>query len=137
MNMPVITELDAARLRELAQRAGHQGLRGDALEALSAFLAGEAVIVPRDRIPADVVTVNSRVTFRDEATGSVHTVTVVYPHDFSPPERRISVLSPVGRALLGRRVGESAVLDIPDGPERHIRILRLHYQPEAAGDDLL
>ena len=137
MSLPIISDLDAARIRELPGRTGYDDARSHALSALLELVGGEAEIVPRARIPDDVVTVNSRATFRDEATGSTHTVTIVYPHASSPAERRISVLSPVGRALLGRRVGDVATLDIPDGPERRIRILELHYQPEASGDDLV
>ena len=94
----------------------------------------EADIVPGARIAPDVVTVNSKVTFRDELSGSLHTVTVVYPQEFSISERRISVLSPVGKALLGRRVGDTAALDMPEGGERRITIVELHYQPEASGE---
>lgn len=132
-SIPIITELDAARIRELGARLhGSAGL--GALTELIDMVTGEAEIVPGARIAADIVTVNSRVTFRDELTGSLHTVTVVYPQDFSIGERRISVLSPVGRALLGRRVGDEAALDMPDGAERRIRIVELHYQPEASGE---
>jgi regulator of nucleoside diphosphate kinase len=58
---------------------------------------------------------------------------VVFPQDVSIPDRRISVLSPVGRALLGRRVGEVASIELPDGDTRDIRIRAIHYQPEASG----
>lgn len=131
---PVVTELDAARIRELAARLSDRG--HEELDILVDMVANEAHIVPVPGVPADVVTVNSKVTFRDELTGSTHTVTVVYPEDFSIAERRISVLSPVGRALLGRRVGSSVSLALPDGKTRRISILQLHYQPEASGDSL-
>ena len=131
---PIITELDAARIRELGSSLGDSGRSLNALNDLIDMVTAEAEIVPGARIAPDIVTVNSRVTFRDELTGSVHTVTLVYPHEFSISERRISVLSPVGRALLGRRVGDAAALDLPDESERRIRILELHYQPEASGE---
>lgn len=134
-SIPIITELDAARIREMGARLHGAGLGMGALSELIDMVTSEAEIVPGARIAPDIVTVNSRVTFRDELTGSLHTVTVVYPQDFSIGERRISVLSPVGRALLGRRVGDEAVLDMPDGSaERRIRIVELHYQPEASGE---
>lgn len=135
-NSVTITELDAARIRELGSRLDDRGRSLRALGELIELVTEEAEIVPASRIAADVVTVNSRVTFRDELTDALHTVTVVYPRDFSIGERRISVLSPVGRALLGRRVGDLAPLDMPDGSRRRIAILELHYQPEASGDDL-
>ena len=132
--LPLVTELDAARIRELPARVGeHQFAE---LDELIDMVANEAQIVPGSRVPPDLVTVNSKVSFRDELTGTVHTVTIVYPQDFSIPERRISVLSPVGRALLGRRVGNTVALELPDGNRRDIHITQLHYQPEAAGDAL-
>jgi regulator of nucleoside diphosphate kinase len=131
--VPVITELDAARIREMGSRLPDQGSGLAAFGELLDTVNGGAEIVPGRRIAADVVTVNSRVSFRDELTGARHTVTVVYPQDFSIAERRISVLSPVGRALLGQRVGSVARFELPDGTTRGIRILEMHYQPEASG----
>src|SRR5688500_12008814 len=131
---PIITELDAARIRELGSRLPDQGLSLRALNDLIDMVTAEAVIVPGARIAPDIVTINSKVTFRDELTEALHTVTLVYPHEFSISERRISVLSPVGRALLGRRVGDVAPVDIPGESERRIRIVELHYQPEASGE---
>jgi regulator of nucleoside diphosphate kinase len=133
-SLPVITELDAARIRELGSRLPADVRNLDELDALIDMVTGEAEIVPGSRIAADIVTVNSRVTFLDQLTATVHTVTVVYPQEFSIDQRRISLLSPVGRALLGRRAGELATVSMPDGTERRIRLLELHYQPEAAGD---
>jgi regulator of nucleoside diphosphate kinase len=54
--------------------------------------------------------------------------------DVSIPERRISVLSPVGRALLGQSVGRTNQFELPDGSTRALHILAMHYQPEAAGE---
>jgi regulator of nucleoside diphosphate kinase len=131
--IPVITELDAARIREMRKRlpAGHENVM--AMCDLMALVSGEAEIVPGRRVPPDVVTVNSQVSFHDELTGCMHRVTLVFPQDVSIAERRISVLSPVGRALLGRRVGEAAGIELPDGSSREISIHRIHYQPEASG----
>lgn len=129
---PVITELDAERIRKLGHRLPDRGRGLTALDALL-DIADAAEIVPGERVPADVVTVNSTLSFRDEGGGAVHRVTLVYPEEFSVADRRISVLSPVGRALLGRRVGDWVRLDMPDGSAREIQIFALHYQPEAAG----
>ena len=129
---PVITELDAERIRNLGQRLPDRGRGLTALDALLDIADG-AEIVPGARVPADVVTVNSTLSFREQGSGAVHRVTVVYPAEFSVADRRISLLSPVGRALLGRRVGDWVTLDMPDGSTREIQIIALHYQPEAAG----
>lgn len=130
---PIITELDAARIRELGSLLPDAG-RG--LRALNDLIevTEEAEIVPGSRIPPDVVTIHSTAVFRDELAGTLHTVTLVYPHEVSITERRISVLAPVGRALLGRRVGDRAQLAVPGGAERRIRITELLYQPEASGE---
>ncbi len=131
--IPVVTELDAARIRELGARLAGRGEGLTALSGLIEMVEQEADIVPPQRVGPDVVTVNSTVSFRDELTQSVHRVTVVYPNDMSMSRRRISVLSPVGAALLGRRVGQVAQVALPDGATRDLRVLELHYQPEAAG----
>jgi len=131
---PIVTELDAARICELATRLPDADR---SLGTLIDMIMGEAEIVPRERIAADIVTVNSTVSFEDRVTATVHTVTLVYPQDLSAPERRISVLSPVGQALLGLKVGDSTRVVMPDGSQREIHIVELHYQPEAAGNEAL
>lgn len=133
-SIPVITELDAARILELTTRLPGDLRHAGSLDSLLDLLTGEAELVPRERIPADIVTVNSTVSFRDEVKGSVHRVTLVYPLDVSIPDGRISVLSPVGQALLGRRAGATTACEMPDGTLRDMRVLEIHYQPEAAGD---
>ena len=129
----VITELDAARIRELGARLPDRGQGLSALNGLIDIVDQEAEIVPGDRVDPDVVTVNSTVSFRDEVTRMVHRVTVVYPSEMSIGHRRISVLSPVGAALLGKRAGSLAIVDLPDGTQRGLSVLEVHYQPEASG----
>jgi regulator of nucleoside diphosphate kinase len=132
-SLRVITELDAARIRELGSRLPDRGRGLAALDGLIDVVEQEADIVPGSSVSPDVVTVNSTVSFRDEVTGSVHRVTVVYPNEMSVGQRRISVLSPVGAALLGQRAGRIAQVALPDGTKREIRLLEVHYQPEASG----
>lgn len=132
--LPVITELDAARIRDLGSGLALGGDRVAALSELIDMVTHGADIVPSRRVAPDVVTVNSIVSFRDQATETVHKVTIVYPQEMSIAERRISVLSPVGRALLGQVVGSTSRVELPDGTYREIRVLELHYQPEAAGE---
>jgi regulator of nucleoside diphosphate kinase len=132
--LPVITELDAARIRDLGSRLPGGADRFAALGELIDMVTHGAEIVPSRRVSPDVVTVNSILSFRDEVTETVHKVTIVYPQEVSIGERRISVLSPVGRALLGQVVGSTSKVELPDGTYREIRVLELHYQPEAAGE---
>ena len=85
--LPVITELDAARIRDLGSRLPDRGERLSALNELIDMVTHEAEIVPSRRVSPDVVTLNSIVSFRDEVTQTVHKVTVVYPQDMSIGER--------------------------------------------------
>lgn len=131
-DLRVITDMDAARIRELPVRLDYERQRVP-LSRLIELVTTEAEIVPSAKVGADVVTLGSTVSFRDEQTETEHVATVVDPREAAPAERRISVLSPVGMALLGRRIGMLTECAMPNGTRRSIRLLQLHYQPEAAG----
>lgn len=90
-----------------------------------------AVIVKEP--PPDVVTMNSEVTYEDLSTGTRRTVRVVYPKDADASRGHISVLAPIGSALLGMRVGHEIEWQLPTG-RRRVRVLEIRYQPEAQGD---
>lgn len=121
----LLTELDHARLSKLQDAA-----RGTALAALLA----EADIVPSQRVPADVVTMYSQVLVRDRTSAEVSKLTLCYPADAEPDTGFISVLSPMGAALIGRRVGERVRSALPAGHERELVIESILFQPEASGD---
>jgi regulator of nucleoside diphosphate kinase len=129
----VLTRNDYAKLKRL-----HADLSG-AAQAPASLLSGleevldVARIVRPDEIPSNVVTMNSRVLFEDVRTHAQEAVTLVYPGKTDAANRRISVLSPVGMALLGESEGSEAELPVPHGTRR-IRILGVLYQPEAEGD---
>jgi regulator of nucleoside diphosphate kinase len=106
---------------------------GQRFEKLEAELL-RATVVPREEIPGDVVTMNSRVIFENEATGERREVTLVYPGSADIDAGRISILVPVGAALLGLRVGQSIDWELPSGEKQRYRIAALPYQPEAAGE---
>lgn len=76
---------------------------------------------------------NSRVRYMDELAGVTREITLVYPHDASRYESRVSVLSPVGSALLGLRVGQTIEWPMVSGRPGRFRVLALPYQPESAG----
>ncbi len=80
-----------------------------------------------------VVTMNSIVTFEDIASGYKRTVRLVYPEHADSSWDRVSILSPLGSALLGLRVGQEFDWILPQG-KRRVRILEVPYQPEASGD---
>jgi len=90
-------------------------------DALAEILM-EARRVPPDELPSNRVGMNSRVTYR-EAHGPARTVTIVHPATADAGKLRISVLSPVGRALLGRRPGSSVDVSVPGGRGITLHIL--------------
>lgn len=123
----IITDADLQRLRPVLAR--HET---DVSESLETEL-GRAIIVPQHAVPADVVTMNSEVVYEDGRTAVRRRVRVVYPEDADASQGRVSVLAPIGSALLGLRVGQSIEWQVPAGTRR-IRVVEIHYQPEASGD---
>ena len=85
-------------------------------------------------MPADVVTMNSTVDCIDDISGDTHPVTLVYPRDADAAAGRVSVLAPVGSALLGLSVGQQIDWQAPGGRALRLRVVAIRYQPEAAGD---
>jgi regulator of nucleoside diphosphate kinase len=122
-----LTQDDMDRLLQLIE--AYPGRRFDRLE--SELL--RANVVSRERIPKDVVTMNSRVVFENETTGERREVTLVYPGQADIDAGKISILVPVGTALLGLRIGQSIDWEI-NGQKQRYRIVDVPYQPEAAGD---
>jgi regulator of nucleoside diphosphate kinase len=123
-----LTQNDADQLLKLVE--SQPGKRFEKLE-------GELVranVVPREKIPEDVVTMNSRVIFENETTGERREVTLVYPGSADIDAGKISVLVPIGTALLGLRVGQSIDWELPGGEKQRYRIVKVPFQPEAAGE---
>jgi regulator of nucleoside diphosphate kinase len=115
----VVTNRDLALLRLLRDRAH-----------LESELERADIVDPRE-VPPDVVTMNSRVVFEDATTGNRTEVTIVFPQDADLERGRISVLAPVGTALLGLAEGDSIVWPFPDGSSRCLRVVQVTFQPEA------
>ena len=90
-----------------------------------------AIVLKRKRIPADVVTMNSRVRFENRNTGECRNVTIVFPQQANASMGLISVLTPVGTALLGLAAGQSIAWPFRDGTQHCLRVLKIIYQPEA------
>jgi regulator of nucleoside diphosphate kinase len=128
-----VTHRDMERLTEILESAA--GRRDPAARAALEDELARATVVESAQIPADVVTMNSRVQFEDLDTGERLEMTVVYPGSADVERGRISVLAPVGSALLGLAVGESIRWPLPGGKSRHLRVVGVTYQPEAAGRD--
>lgn len=92
-----------------------------------------ASVVPPDQVPPDLVTMNSRVKLRDLDSNAEFDYTLVFPDHTNVAEGKISVLAPIGTAMLGYRVGDTFSWQVPSG-ERRLKIEAILYQPEAAGD---
>jgi regulator of nucleoside diphosphate kinase len=96
----------------------------DAADALAGVLM-DAQMVPHERLPRDRVAMNSLVAYQEEPGGARRSVAVVHPGEADPAGGRISVLSPVGRALLGRKAGSVASIRVPGGRALTIRVLEV------------
>jgi regulator of nucleoside diphosphate kinase len=127
-----ITKFDFARLKELVQVGiSFKERDRDYLESLENEL-DRAHIVDSTAIPHNVVTMNSRVCLKEMGTGEENTYTLVFPSDAVIGENKISILAPIGTAILGYRTGDTVDWLVPAG-ERKVRIQHILFQPEAAG----
>jgi regulator of nucleoside diphosphate kinase len=128
-----ITEFDLNRLRDVLKARINSKVRDrDHLDSLENELDRAHVVDP-SAIPHDVVTMNSQVRIVDVDTGMENVYTLVFPSEASIPEKKISILAPIGTALLGSRAGGTVDWPVPAGM-RTVKIKEVLYQPEASGD---
>jgi regulator of nucleoside diphosphate kinase len=122
----LISDQDFERLSLLVQHS-----ESHTAQLLEEELA-RAHVVPQTQIPKDIVTMNSKIRFLDEATAKESEVTLVYPKDSDVTKGQVSVLAPVGMALIGLKVGQWIEWPMPNGP-RKLKVISIIYQPEAEG----
>lgn len=127
----VISDVDLERLERLLAPLSAQKMAG--IEELEQELDRADVVSSRE-IPTDVVTMNSRVRFREVTSGREFELTLVYPRDAGSEEPVVSILAPVGSALLGLAEGEEMEWPRPGGGSLRVRIEEVVYQPERAGE---
>ena len=128
----VVTAFDQNRLRNLLEGFRRWNARDRAhVDHLEAELDRAEVVLPVD-VPFDVVTMNSEVAVRDMDSNEEMTFAVVFPSDADVNRQRISILAPMGTAVLGYRVGDTIDWKVP-GRTRRLKIERVLFQPEAAG----
>lgn len=128
-----ITEFDLERLRKLLVDLQTTDYRkSEYVKRLQLEIDRAAVVQSKD-IPSDVVTMNSTVCIEDVDTNEEEIYTLVFPEDADLEQGKISILAPVGTAMLGYEVGDSFEWEVPAGTRR-LRIKRIHYQPESSGD---
>ena len=125
----IVTRLDMQRLERLLESLDDYTPVAEQLESE----LSRATVVGHDEIPAGVVTMNSRVKCREEASGKGYELTLVYPKD-AGADGKVSILAPVGCALLGLSVGQQIDWPGPGGKTLKLTLLSVDYQPEAAGD---
>jgi regulator of nucleoside diphosphate kinase len=126
-----LTQNDLDRLLDLVE-AYSAGSGGRRFEQLESELI-RAVVVPKEQIPKDVVTMNSQLIFENETTGERREIKLVYPREADIDAGKISILVPVGTALLGLRVGQSIDWKLPSGEKHRYRVVAVPYQPESSG----
>lgn len=127
----VVSSLDLDRLALLLDNVDRK--QYPAASQLERELDRADVLEPAD-MPADVITMNSRARFVDETSGQEHEMTLVYPKDADGSADKVSILAPVGSALLGLSVGQTIDWPTPGGGHTRIRVLAIVFQPEAAGE---
>lgn len=125
-----ITHYDMERLRTLIEVYG--GDDTPYLDRLEEELDRARVVDPRN-IPGDVVTMNSVVRIRDLDTGEEKTFALVFPNKTGAGEKTVSILAPVGTALIGCREGDTIEWNVPAGTKR-IQVTEIIYQPERIGN---
>lgn len=122
----ILTSRDFDRLERLLESLPAGSFPGK--QALQEELARAKIVEPQD-VPPDVVTMNSVVRFRLEESGEEFRLRLVYPHEGEGPDR-ISILAPVGGALLGLSVGDELEWPLPSGRVSTVRVVEIVHQPE-------
>ena len=128
-----VTEPDYQRLSGLIEvTREHNGVDREYLNKLEAELDRAEIVDPK-QIPADVVTMRSKVRLKDLVSGEANTYSLVFPKEANFTEGKISILAPIGTAILGYKTGDTIEWPVPSGVRR-LRVDKILYQPEAAGN---
>lgn len=130
-----VTDVDSHRLQSLIEGPLSKDLRDAGNVQLLGRHLAIADVVPAKRIGPDVVTINSEVRVRDLDNGETIVFQVVFPSAADAAARKISVLAPLGLAVLGRSVGDEVSWQTPGG-HRRLLVGHILYQPEREGIDV-
>ncbi|MFP4015239.1 MAG: nucleoside diphosphate kinase regulator [Chitinispirillaceae bacterium] len=131
-NRIYITENDLERLRALVQSAKESMGNDKPLKSLEGELDRAEVVKPQE-VPRDVITMNSEVSLKDMDTEEEMVYRLVFPDQADVDKGYVSILAPMGTALLGYRVGDIIEWKVPAGIAKW-KVVKIAYQPEAAGD---
>ena len=127
----IISSLDTERLERLIESLSDMSFPGK--DDLEAELARAEIVEPED-VPATVVTMNSTVRFEVDSSNEEFCLTLVYPWNVDASGEKISILAPVGSALLGLSQGDEIEWPKPGGGMLRVRIKEVTYQPERSGE---
>ena len=127
----ILSSLDVDRLEALLANLSPTAFPGKA--DLEAEIARADIVEPSD-IPANVVTMNSTVTFDMAESGKQFQLTLVYPKDLDGSTDKVSIFAPVGSAMLGLAVGDELAWPSVGGKTMTVRVTGIVYQPESAGE---
>ena len=128
-----ITDYDMQRLRKLLEGTQYWNQKDrEYLTHLEEEL-DRAVLVSAKKVPANVVTMNTHMRVKDLDSSKQMSIQLVYPSEADFERGKISILAPIGTALIGYRAGDTIEWKVPAGIRR-LQIEEITYQPEAAGD---
>ena len=128
-----VTEPDYQRLTGLIEiTRDRSGMDREYLNTLEGELDRAEIVDPK-RIPANVITMRSKVRLKDLVNGETKIYSLVFPTEANLGEGKISVLAPIGTAILGYKSGDSIEWPVPSGV-RKLKVDEILYQPEAAGE---
>lgn len=127
----IISSLDTERLEQLIESLSNMSFPGK--DDLEAELARAEIVEP-ENVPATVVTMNSTVRFEVDSSREEFCLTLVYPWNVDASGEKISILAPVGSALLGLSQGDEIEWPKPGGGMLRVRIKEVTYQPERSGE---
>lgn len=126
-----LSTLDLDRLYNLIDSLPRDNVAG--INELEAELSRAKIVAPTE-MPPNVVTMNSTVKFFIESTQKEFELTLVYPKDVDSSGKTISILAPVGSALLGLSLGDEIEWPRPGGGQIKVKIKEILYQPESVGE---
>ncbi|NLL14665.1 MAG: nucleoside diphosphate kinase regulator [Fibrobacter sp.] len=128
-----VTENDMRKLRALVQSSrGSRKINEKSLQILETEL-NKAKVVRSEEIPSDVITMHSEVQLLDLDSNEETTYRIVYPNQADIDKGFVSILAPIGTALLGYSVGDIIEWSVPAGTAKW-KVMKISYQPESAGD---
>lgn len=126
-----VSSIDLARLEKMIDALDGQYCAE--IDDLMAELE-RAEILPPEQMPANIVTMNSTVRFKVASSNKEFSLTLVYPQNHTGDVGQISILAPVGSALLGLKEGDEIEWPKPGGGQLEVKIIAVEYQPERAGE---